>query len=131
MPTNIERLLDVAKRLDEIADDGPSELTTLSDEIGKIVASIEDAPPPNTVVQSRPVPRWMRDMQQMIERAAEEIIFDKYDNQGRHEIVIRNPRYGPRDYRGQDRLDAQMMAMLSASTIDPQATFKKHFPNIV
>ena len=102
MPTNIERLLDVAKRLDEMADDGPSELTTLSDEIGKIAASLEDRPRSGPPV---PMPRWMQDIQYIVERNAEEIA---YHTRGKH----------PRGYRERDRLDAQIMSMMSMGVKD-------------
>lgn len=90
--THIERLLDVAKRLDEMADDGPDELTTLSEEIGVIAAALEDRPRPS---RTEALPRWMQDIQNIVERNAEEIT---YRSRGKH------------PYRSEQDMEAEMRA---------------------
>ncbi len=135
MKTPLERILDVAQRLDEMVEEGPSELTTLSDELGKAVAALEDAPRSNQVPQSRPQPRWAQELRRMVEQAAVEIIDERYGemNRGYSDpndpyITLRIPR---NDYRysgrGRDRereeYERRMMAY-SPQIVDTRALLR-------
>jgi hypothetical protein len=72
-----ERLATIAQRLDELADDGPSELTDISEELGRIADSL-----PSSQVRDD-TPRWLAEMRSLVERSAMEIVSQRYGS-GQH-----------------------------------------------
>lgn len=69
----LDRLVEVGQRLDELSDDLP-ELAELSEEIGKIA---ERWPQPEP--QRGPdIPEYLAQIQQIMERGAEEILYRRY-----------------------------------------------------
>jgi hypothetical protein len=78
MTNRPEQLMRIAQRLDELAEDGPSELTALSEELGVIA----DAWP---VEKREKRPRWMEEIEHLFRQAVEE------------EVFLRSR--GPHDYR--------------------------------
>jgi hypothetical protein len=91
-----ERLMSIARRLDELAEDGPSELTTISEELGQIA---EAWPDPR---KNGPEPRWVSEMRHVMER-------------GIQEEMHRRGRYSMHDYQ----LDAQVMLARYATSTPP------------
>lgn len=72
-----DRINAVAQRLDELADDGSSELTTLAEELGRIADDWSTGA--ITHVGKEATPEWLRRIQREIERAAMEIVSQRYE----------------------------------------------------
>ena len=109
-----EWLSTIALRLDELADDGPAELADLAEDLGKIVDRWPTAPP----TKREDNPRWLAEIQHIVERAAQEIFYERYGNaDGRYATFsIPNPDY--------QRMVRDVMAAGLPSTLDPKAIFK-------
>jgi hypothetical protein len=90
MTNRPEQLMRIAQRLDELAEDGPSELTALSEEIGVIA----DAWP---VEKREKRPRWMEEMEHLFRRAVEEEMYrrDPYANRTHAAQMVMDLRYSP------------------------------------
>lgn len=72
---SLDRLIEISQRLDELSDDLP-ELADLGEELGKIADTW-----PTTSSDPRAegaIPRYMAEIQQVLERAAEEILYNRY-----------------------------------------------------
>jgi hypothetical protein len=130
MKTPGERLLDVAKRLDDMAGEDASELTTLSEELGLIEeAYAEMIGVPRTVPPER-MPRWLQEFRRMIEQTALEIVGERYAERGMGDprdpyMIIRVPNrdYGNR-YRDITYERFATQAMMSAQTLNPMDAIK-------
>lgn len=110
-----EWLNTIAQRLDELADEGPPELLDLAEDLGRIADMWPTDPPPSREGD----PRWLQEIREVLERAAAEILHDRYGgstSQGPTLTVsIPNPNY--------DRWTRQaMMAVLPPG--DLKARFK-------
>lgn len=127
MKTPGERLLDVAKRLDEMAGDEENELTTLSEELGQIEEAYErelratPAPGP----QHQHLTRLQRELIQFMERHALEIVGAKYAEHGMGDprdqyMYLRVPN---RDY-GRYYRDQIFEEFANQPIMNPQATLK-------
>lgn len=81
-----ERLLEVARRLDELAGDGESELQTISEELGELA---DKWPQP---LPKEEAPRWAEAMRSLIMRA----LMDEPAllRQVQEELYLRESRFG-------------------------------------
>lgn len=108
-----QRLNDVAQRLDELADEGPSELTTLAEELGRIADEIPSVMPMNRKADT---PEWLARIEQIVEQAAVEIVGMRYGtpsfNSGNPYITLNLPNPAARYY------------MPNMAAADPSAIFK-------
>lgn len=77
-----ERINAVAQRLDELADEGSSELTTLAEELGRIADDIPVTVAAIDPAQGREKREWMHEMEQLMERVAVQIVSDRYGRSG-------------------------------------------------
>jgi hypothetical protein len=79
----------IAQRLDELAEDGPSELTALSEELGRIADTWPEPP--------KPRPRYLEEMEHLFRRAVEEEMFRReYPSRSNHASrIAMDLRYPP------------------------------------
>lgn len=70
--SEIKRLTDIAQRLDELSDEGPDELSALSEEMGGLLDRLETQINNLSAAANRPIeqnmPEYLRRIQDVVER---------------------------------------------------------------
>lgn len=77
MNEHADRLIEIAQRLDELAEDGPSELVALGEELGRIAVAWPEPQPPQVRADA---PEWLMEIQKIVERHSERIMAHRYRN---------------------------------------------------
>lgn len=119
--SHISRLTEIAQRLDELSDEGPTELAALAEEMGAAVEGLEQE---FIRLTERPLqtgqilPEYLREIQSIVERRAEEVIYHRYGNSNPASpyITINIPNRGHYDAVAYDRL--------AGPVLDPKAISK-------
>lgn len=115
-----ERINAVAQRLDELADEGSSELTTLAEELGRIA---DDWQQPVVAMDpaTKPHPEWLLQIESLVEQHAAEIVARRYGQVGGNPdypyVTVNLPNRGYYPSRAAQRYSAGLPALMASKDL--------------